>query len=174
MRLFQSRNVLLEAVIRRINPKFLIPYSYRKSMLNIKRISRDETDILTEGAEKKSKEMGIPMCIAVCDESGNLKSFVRMDGAKITSIDIAIDKAYTASAAQRQTKDYNEMAVPGKPAFGIHTTNNGRFTIIGGGIPLKIDGEIIGSVGISGGSALDDQEVAEAAIAYFHEKTGKQ
>lgn len=139
-------------------------------MIEIKRISRAETDILTEGAEKKSKEIGVPMCIAVCDESGNLVSFVRMDGAKITSIDIAINKAYTASAAQRQTLDYNSMAVPGKPAFGIHTTNQGRFTIIGGGIPVLIDGKIIGSIGISGGSAIEDQEVAKEAVEFFYTK----
>lgn len=139
-------------------------------MLNLSRISREESNILIEGAEKKSKEMGVPMCIAVCDESGNLVSFIRMDGAKITSIDIAIDKAFTASAAQRQTQDYNEMAAPGKPAFGIHVTNRSRFSIIGGGIPVVVNGSIVGSIGLSGGSAKQDQEVAQSAVEYFYSK----
>lgn len=139
-------------------------------MLDIKRLSLEDARILIEGAEKKSKEMGIPMCTAIADESGHMIAFTRMDGAKVTSIGIAMDKAYTASAAQRQTKDYNEIAVPGKPTFGIHVTNQGRFSIIAGGIPVKVDNKIVGSVGISGGTADEDHQVALASIEYFHAK----
>ena len=139
-------------------------------MIDIKRISRSEAEIITKGAEKKASEIEIPMCIAVCDESGNLVSFVRMDKAKVTSIDIAIDKAYTASASKKQTLDYSSTAIPGKPAFGINTTNSSRFIIIGGGIPISIEGEVIGGIGVSGGLAEEDQEVAKAAIDYFYSR----
>lgn len=140
-------------------------------MLDIKRLSLDDARILVEGAEKKSREMGIPMCTAIADESGHLIAFTRMDGAKVSSITIAMDKAFTAACAQRQTKDYNEIAVPGKPTFGIHVTNQGRFSIIAGGIPIRTGKMIVGSVGISGGTADEDHQVALASIEYFRNKT---
>jgi len=62
--------------------------------------------------------------------------------------------------------------VPGKSTFGIHVTNGGHFSIIGGGFPVFVDGQIVGGVGISSGTAVEDQVVAEAALAYFYEKTG--
>ena len=76
-------------------------------MLTVKRISKDEADLKIAAAENKSSELGIPMCIAVTDESGNLIAFSRMDGGKVSSISIAIDKAFTASAAKNPTEFYN-------------------------------------------------------------------
>ncbi len=139
-------------------------------MLEIKRLSLKEAKILLEGAELKAAEMKVPMCTAIADETGNMIAFTRMDDAKITSVDIAINKAFTAAAAKRATKDYNEIAVPGKPTFGIHTTNQSRFTIIGGGIPVFDGSAIVGSVGVSGGTAAEDETVAKAAIDYFNGK----
>ncbi|MEE8349662.1 MAG: heme-binding protein [Acidobacteriota bacterium] len=136
-------------------------------MLNIKRLSLDEARILVAGAEEKSREIEVPMCIAVADESGNLVAFTRMDGAKISSIDIAIDKAFTAAAARKGTHVYNQLCVPGEPTFGIHITNKGRFSIIGGGLPIEIGGEVVGGVGISAGTAGQDQVVAQGAVDYF-------
>jgi len=141
-------------------------------MLTIKRLSLEEAEILIEGAEKKSREMGIPMCVAVTDEAGNLVAFVRMDGAKISSIDIAISKAFTGGAARKGTHEYNQLCVPGKPTFGIHVTNQGRFSIIGGGLPVVMDGEVVGGIGISAGTADQDLVVAQAAVDYFYEKMG--
>ncbi len=69
-------------------------------MLTIKRLSREDASLLIEGAEKKPREIGVPICIAVVDESGNLISFSRMDGGKVTSIDIAITKAFTAAGIE--------------------------------------------------------------------------
>ncbi len=128
--------------------------------------------VLVEGAEEKSREIGVPMCIAVTDEAGNLVAFTRMDGAKISSIDIAISKAFTAAAARKGTHEYNQLAVPGKPTFGIHVTNQGRFSIIGGGLPLVDDDEVVGGIGISAGTAEQDQIVAQGAVDYFLNKAG--
>lgn len=141
-------------------------------MLTVTRLSVTEAKVLIEGATNKSDEMGIPMCIAVCDESGHLVTFDRMDGGKVSSISIAVDKAFTAAVARKPTHVYNELCQSGKPTFGIHITNEGRFCIIGGGYPVTVDGEIVGGIGISSGTATEDMEVAEAAIAHFHEKTG--
>jgi len=117
-----------------------------------------------EAAEKKAQEIGQPMDIAVVDDGGNLVAFSRMDGARITSIDIAINKAFTAAGARRPTGDYAEIAGPGKPAFGIHASNQGRFTIFGGGLPIVWEGEVIGAVGCSSGSVEQDTQVAQAGV----------
>jgi len=140
-------------------------------MLSIKRLSIGEAQVLIEGAVAKSAEMGIPMCIAVTDESGHLIRFDRMDGGKISSISIAVDKAFTGAVARRGTHVYNQLCVPGQPTFGIHITNNGHFSVIGGGLPVTVDGEIVGGIGISSGTAEQDLAVAEAALAYFHART---
>ncbi len=107
------------------------------------------------------------MCIAVVDESGHLIAFTRMDGGKVTSVDIAINKAFTAACARRGTHELNQMAVPGKPSFGINTTNQGRYTIVGGGLPVVVEGQIVGGIGCSSGTAEEDQIVAAAGIEYL-------
>ena len=141
-------------------------------MLTIRRLSIEEAKILIEGAAIKAREIKVPMCIAVTDESGHLIAFDRMDGGKVSSISIAIDKAFTGAVARRGTHIYNELCVPGKPTFGIHVTNDGHFSVIGGGLPVFVNGEIVGGVGVSSGSVEQDQVCAEAAIAYFYSKTG--
>ncbi len=133
-------------------------------LITVRRLSIDDARVLIEGAEEKSREIGVPMCSAVTDEAGNLIAFTRMDGAKISSISIAMDKAFTAAAAKKGTHEYNQLAVPGKPTFGIHVTNQGRFSIIGGGLPIIINDEVVGGIGISGGTAEEDQIVAQGAI----------
>ncbi len=141
-------------------------------MLTVKRLSIEEAEILVKGAALKAVEMGVPMCIAITDESGHLITFDRMDGGKVSSISIAIDKAFTGAAARRGTHVYNQLCVPGEKTFGIHITNNGHFSIIGGGLPIHVAGAIVGGVGISSGTADQDLECAEAALNYFYEKTG--
>ena len=135
-------------------------------LITIRRLSISDARVLLEGAEEKSREIGVPMCSAVTDEAGNLLAFTRMDGAKISSISIAMDKAFTGAAAKKGTHEYNQLAVPGKPTFGIHVTNQGRFSIIGGGLPIIINDEVVGGIGISGGTAEEDQIVAQGAIDY--------
>jgi len=141
-------------------------------MLDIKRISVDEAKILVEGAVASSRDINVPMCIAVTDESGHLIEFTRMDGGKTSSISIAIDKAFTAATARKGTHVYNQLCVPGQPTFGIHITNGGHFSVIGGGLPVTLRGTVVGGVGISAGTAEQDQVVAEAALKHFYERTG--
>jgi uncharacterized protein GlcG (DUF336 family) len=145
-------------------------------MLTIKRLSSDEAKLMIAAAEKKADQIGIPMCIAVTDESGNLIGFSRMDGGKVSSISIAIDKAFTAAAARNPTSFYNEVCRPGSPTFGIHTSNQGRFSIIGGGLPVKSGSAVVGGIGASSGTAAQDVEVAQAgldALATHWKRGGK-
>jgi len=141
-------------------------------MLEIKRLSAADASVLIQASIKASNDIGIPMCIAVADESGNLIAFERMDGGKISSISIAIDKAFTGAAARNPTHVYNQLCQPGQPTFGIHITNGGHFSIIGGGFPVTVEGTVVGGIGISSGTALQDIEVAEAALKSFYETTG--
>jgi uncharacterized protein GlcG (DUF336 family) len=141
-------------------------------MLDIKRLSVDEAKLLISGAVAASKDINVAMCIAVTDESGHLIEFSRMDGGKISSISIAIDKAFTAATARRGTHIYNQLCVPGQPTFGIHVTNGGHFSVIGGGLPVTLKSVVVGGIGISSGTAEQDQVVAEAALKYFYGESG--
>ncbi|WP_417513345.1 GlcG/HbpS family heme-binding protein [Marinobacter sp.] len=141
-------------------------------MLSIKRLDLVEARLLIEGAAIKAREIGIPMCIAIVDESGNLVAFERMDGGKITSVTIAQDKAFTAAAAKKATHDYNAVNVPGSLAFGIHTEVGGRISSVGGGLPVIIDGEVVGGIGISSGTPQQDMDCAQAGIDYFETQRG--
>ncbi len=118
-------------------------------------------------AEKKATEIGQPMNIAIADAGGNLIAHARMDGAWIGSIDISINKAFTARAFDIATKDLADHAQPGGQFYGIHTSNKGRVMIFAGGVPLKRNGKVEGAIGVSGGSGEQDQAVAEAAAAAF-------
>src|SRR3977135_410545 len=95
-------------------------------------------------AEKKAKEIGQPMNIAVADERGNIVAHVRMDNAWIGSIDISMKKAYTSRAFDIETKELAKLSQSGGEFFGIHVSNNGKIMIFAGGIPLKLDGKVVG------------------------------
>ncbi len=136
-------------------------------MMTITRLDQADAQVLISGARQKALEIGMPMCIAVTDESGNLIAFERMDGGKVTSITIAIDKAFTAAAARRATHEYGEVSQPGKPAFGIHSAIGGRLMVVGGGLPVIVDGETVGGIGISSGTPMQDRECAQAGIDHF-------
>jgi uncharacterized protein GlcG (DUF336 family) len=118
-------------------------------------------------AEKKANEIGQPMNIAVADAGGNLVAHVRMDNAWLGSIDISIKKAWTSRAFDITTKDLGDNSQSGNQFFGIHASNNGKVMIFAGGIPLKKDGKVVGAIGVSGGSGVQDHTVAEAGVAAF-------
>lgn len=122
---------------------------------------------ITDAAIAKAQEIDQPMNIAVVDSGGNLVSHARMDGAWIGSIDIAINKAFTARAFDLPTIDLADNSQSGGQFFGIHVSNGGRIMIFAGGIPLKQDGVVVGAIGVSGGMKEQDQAVAEAGAAAF-------
>ncbi|HEV7891198.1 MAG TPA: heme-binding protein [Pyrinomonadaceae bacterium] len=130
-------------------------------------VTLKEARKIIEAAEKRAKKLGQPMNIAVVDSGGNLVAHVRMDGAWVGSIDISINKAWTARAFDISTKELSQMAQPGQDFYGIHVSNHGRVMIFAGGIPLKRDGLVVGAVGVSGGTGDQDQEVAEAGANAF-------
>ena len=118
-------------------------------------------------AEQKAEEIGQPMNIAVVDSGGNLVAHVRMDKAWMGSVDIAINKAWTARAFDIATKQLAELSQSGDQFFGIHASNHGRVMIFAGGIPLKRGDQVVGAVGVSGGMGKQDHAVAEAGADAF-------
>jgi uncharacterized protein GlcG (DUF336 family) len=128
-------------------------------------MTMDKAKLAIEAAIAKAREIGQPMNIAVVDAGTNLAAFVRMDGAWLGSIDIAVNKAFTAKAFDTSTLELGRNSQPGGQFFGIHVSNHDRVMIFAGGIPIKVSGQIIGAVGVSGGSGEQDQAVAEAAVA---------
>ena len=120
---------------------------------------------VVSAARETAEKQGTLMDIAVVDAGANLKTFVRMDGAFLGSIDISIKKAKTARFFNMPTGKLGELAQPGKPLFNIEFSNGGLITFPGG-LPLKDkSGNIIGAVGVSGSSVEDDHEVALAGAA---------
>jgi uncharacterized protein GlcG (DUF336 family) len=122
---------------------------------------------IISAAEQKAAEIGQPMNIAVVDQGGNLVAHVRMDSAWMGSVDISINKAWTSRAFDISTKDLAEHSQSGGQFFGIHASNHGRVMIFAGGIPLKRNGQVVGAIGVSGGSGEQDHAVAEAGAAAF-------
>jgi uncharacterized protein GlcG (DUF336 family) len=127
----------------------------------------DDARRVIAAAEQQAVDTGQPMNIAVVDAGGNLVAHVRMDGAWIGSIDIAINKAFTARAFDIATEELAAMSQPGKPFYGVHVSNGGRVMIFAGGIPLKRRDQVVGAIGVSGGTGDQDQAVAEAGAKAF-------
>ena len=128
-------------------------------------LTLDDARRIIAAGERQAIELKIPYNIAVVDAGGGLIAHVRMDGAWLGSVDIAIDKAWSARAFDMPTDALAQITQPGQQGFGLNTTNQCRVVIFGGGIPVKVDGTVIGAVGASGGSVEQDISVARAAVA---------
>lgn len=124
-------------------------------------ITLSQAQAVVEAAVKKSGEIGTLMNIAVVDSGGNLKAFVREDGAWLGSIDISIKKARTARLFDMNTGDIGQLSQPGGPLYNIEVSNNGLITFPGG-VLLKSGGDVLGAVGVSGSSVDNDHAVADA------------
>ena len=118
-------------------------------------------------AEEKAEMMQLPIVFSAVDEGGNLVLLNRMEGALIASIDISIKKAYTANALKMPTDLAGQLAGPDAPLCGLERTNDNRFVLFGGGYPFKADGEVVGGIGVSGGSVEQDMEIASYALDRF-------
>lgn len=126
-------------------------------------IDEDTTLKAIQAVVAKAKEIGKPMSVAICDEGGNLKGFLRMDGASLMGSKICQDKAYTSAAARRPTHAYYDR-IKDDPPLLHGMVHQPRLIIFGGGYPIFMDGQCIGAIGVSGGHWSEDMECALAAI----------
>jgi uncharacterized protein GlcG (DUF336 family) len=131
-------------------------------------ITLEQAQAVITAALAKADEIGQAMNVAVVDAGNNLTAFSRQDGAWLGSTDIALNKAFTARAFDLATADLHDNVQPGAPLYGIGHSNQGRVISFGGGLPLIRDGEVVGAVGVSGGSVEQDVGVAEAGVGGFH------
>ncbi len=132
--------------------------------LAVHTLSNELADQLMSGAVNKALAMQLPMCIALCDPSGTLVQFLRMDYAPLLSVQIAQDKAYTAVSFGLATHEWHDFIKNDPPLLNgiVHTP---RLVVFGGGYPIKVNGAIVGGIGVSGGHYRQDMEVAEAALS---------
>ena len=127
-------------------------------------ITLDQAWQVVDAANEAAVAQGTAMNIAVVDAGANLKAFLRMDGAWLGSIDIAITKARTARLFDMESGAIGELSQPGGPLFNIEHTNGGLITFPGG-IPLIVDGVVVGAIGVSGSTVENDRAEAQAGAA---------
>jgi len=115
----------------------------------------------------RAREEGLRVVTAVCDAGANLVCLMRDDEAYIASIDVAMGKAYTSASLKMDTEEVGRLTQPGAPFYGLQQTNQGRIVTFGGGVPLLVNGQLVGSLGVSGGSADQDAALARWGAEKF-------
>ncbi|BAU28273.1 uncharacterized protein GlcG (DUF336 family) [Aneurinibacillus soli] len=128
-----------------------------------KSITNELAAQMVECSLTKANELGVQINVAIVDESGHLVHFSRMDGAPILSIDISINKAYTGAAFGIPTHEWHPL-ISQEPALREGIVHTSRLVTFGGGYPITVEGEIIGAIGVSGGSTEQDMACCVAAL----------
>jgi uncharacterized protein GlcG (DUF336 family) len=145
-------------------------------MQTIHRLTLEDALVLLRAAEEEANRIGVKETICIADEGAHPIALHRMTGARLTGVEIAIAKAFTAAGHQRATHLFNEPpsgpALPGNEAFGIQHMHPGRFAVFVGGFPIVYRGQVVGAVGVSGGNGEQDKAVGAAALAAFERLVG--
>ena len=158
-------------VYKSLQEKIMIKYvveliSEKLSSIDIdNNLSLEKARKIIRAGEKKAKEMNIAAVFAVVNPEGNLIIEERMDNAILVSVEVAYKKAYTAAALKLNTQDLTALVQPGAMFYGLQS--DPKYIVFGGGMLLKVDGKIVGAVGVSGGSAQEDMEIAKACVKAF-------
>ena len=137
------------------------------------KIIYEVADQLIQEGVVKANDIEVPMVFAIMDVGGNLVSFKRMAGSLLISTKVAQGKAYTAAALNMTTEELSKIITPGQPIYGMEMANPGMIIPFGGGYPLYYEGELIGGLGVSGGSCEEDMECAIYAIEHVDGITTK-
>jgi uncharacterized protein GlcG (DUF336 family) len=109
-------------------------------------------------------ETGIAVAAVVADRAGNVVASVRMEGAALGAMTLALDKAYTAALWQTPTGEFMATTQPGGDDWAFNTTTGGRMVVYAGGLPAFVDGGLVGALGVSGGTGEQDERCARAAL----------
>ena len=128
-------------------------------------LSLSEARTLIDRALAAADAMNVSCSVAITGSTGYLLAFTRQDSAMPGSVELAINKAFTAQVFNTRTDALAELAQPGAALFGIQQSHGGRAVVFGGGIPLRFHGQAIGSIGVSGGTVEEDIAIAEAGMA---------
>ena len=161
----------LHIVYKFIQEKVMVKYvmelvSEKLSSIDMdNNLSLEKARKIIRAGERKAKEMNIAAVFAVVNPEGNLIIEERMDNAILVSVEVAYKKAYTAAALKLNTQDLTALVQPGAMFYGLQS--DPKYIVFGGGMLLKVDGKIVGAIGVSGGSAQEDIEIAKACVEAF-------
>lgn len=128
-------------------------------------ISLEVLERMAERAKEKSRDLGVPVVFSAVDSGGNLLLLERMEGALPGSVEVSAGKAYTANAFHMPTHELGLAARPEGPLYGIENAAPGKIILFGGGFPYIADGQIVGGIGVSGGTVEQDMEIAQYAMS---------
>ena len=158
-------HIVYKFIQEKIMIKYVIELISEKLSSTENNLSLEKARKIIRAGEKKAKEMNLSAVFAVVNSEGNLIIEERMDNAILVSVEVAYKKAYTAAALKLNTEDLTALVQPGAMFYGLQS--DPKYIVFGGGMLLKINGKIVGAVGVSGGSAQEDMEIAKACVNAF-------
>ena len=158
-------HVVYKFIQEKIMIKYVIELISEKLSSTENNLSLEKARKIIRAGEKKAKEMNLSAVFAVVNSEGNLIIEEKMDNAILVSVEVAYKKAYTAAALKLNTQDLTALIQPGAMFYGLQS--DPKYIVFGGGMLLKVDGKIVGAIGVSGGSAQEDIEIAKACVEAF-------
>lgn len=133
---------------------------------NAPKLTYDGAMAALEASAAKAKQMGLPICIAVVDDGGHLLAFARIDDAKPSSAIVAVTKATSAALRRAATGPLpSAESTSVLLSLGMPLASDGKLTCVRGGLPIVIEETVVGGIGISAGTELQDEEVARAGLS---------
>lgn len=127
---------------------------------------------MIHAVEGVARDLGVAMSVAVVDSGDHLVAFARMDAADLVTVRLARDKAFSALVNRMPSRDLGPIVQPGAEFYGYDSVAGGRMIVFAGGMPLERAGVLVGAVGVSGGSAEEDQQAVDVAVATFAADAG--
>jgi uncharacterized protein GlcG (DUF336 family) len=139
-----------------------------KKLREKKELTLEIVKKMAEVVEKVAESINVPVIFAAVDSGANLILMHRMEDAFITSVDIAVNKAFTSAALKIGSHEVAPLVQPGESLYGLQLSNDSRIVPFGGGYPIIVDGQVVGAVGVSGGTVEEDMAIAQAAVEVFN------
>jgi len=143
----------------------MIYKTYMMPLTSCPDMSLASAELLAHGVRQHAASLGRAVAVVVVDRGGNLVTSARMDGSQLGASSLALDKAYTAVAFGRPTSAWSQSSSPGASDWGLVGSLSGRTSVIAGGVPVYVEGQLVGGVGVSGGPSAIDEECAEKSLA---------
>ena len=154
-----------------------VPAQEKKPLVTRDRVQLNlaGAETVLEAAKKKATAMGLKCNIAIVDDGGHMLAFARMDGARPASAATALTKAVSAATFRQET---GPLPAKGEPdvllSLSIQNASGGKITTLKGGVPIVIDGQVVGAIGVGGGTGEQDAEVAKGGIQALLDELGQK
>lgn len=155
-----GKSITLSQIVRAV-------YQELEKEKRTEEITLSKAKLLIEAVEEEAARQGMKVVVSICNAHGNPVAVHVMDGAFLVSFDAAMKKAYSAAAVRMPTIELAKIAAPGQTFYGVDRLDDGKITVIGGGIPLIKEGVLCGAIGVSGGTGEEDHALAAKAVDMF-------